>query len=204
MKIKDICKLSFGAGNDDGGCGGSGQAAGSEPIEKLAFAFDGEGMSEGDRRRKGEVRRQLIGSAASCVREGECSGLKVRALRWDKCDVCDEHIPKLEKWLDTLEKAGVPVDYEKLNAKGDGKDLFLENDCQGTPCVLVEEASTGEMKKAYDGRQKDVGALSTLLGLPNPFFYGDLDGERPSNLLRGGEREIRNARSSEKELFGWS
>jgi hypothetical protein len=192
--MKEICKISFEASTGGEDCSGARGGRPKRAGERLAFGFGG-GLSETDEERKKEVVEQLIGAASRCVREGECGSLNVKAIRWDKCDVCDEHLPMLkDDVIKPLIKAGVPVSYEELDAKTDGRELFLKAGCQGTPCILVEDRGSGELKKAYDGRQKQVGALSILLGLPNPFFYGNLEGARPENLLNP-TRTIRNSRS---------
>jgi hypothetical protein len=187
--MKEICKISLDGSDVDSDCGGTLMEY-TDVSEKLAFEFgDGGDLSEGDKARKKEVIEQLFNSALKCNRDHEeCKPLDIIALRWKKCNVCNEELPKIRsEVVDPLRKLGIDVSYKEMDAKLDhgAKDLFIGAGCQGTPCILVADPHESRgYNKAYEGSQKQVGRLANILGLPNPFFYGDLDPNTlPKNMF---------------------
>lgn len=190
--MKDICKLDF--DNPDADCEDS-----KPEVEKIGFGFDfpKKKLSKADLQKKQEAKNQLITATKRCIEDGVCENLHIVGLRWDKCEVCDKHLPQLIKEIiQPLKKANIPVHYEEMNAKSEaGMHLFTSSGCQGTPCILVK--SGGTYKKAYDGNQEVIGAMSNILGIDNPFFYGDVSKKRPRNLLKrdGSIITINNNRS---------
>ena len=198
--MTELCKITF--DGTEPNCDGKSTTNINENdiSEKIGFGFGlKRKLSKQDLQRKGEVQGQLINRASVCVKDGKCYPLDIIVIRWDKCEVCNKEIPALKKnVIEPLRKAGVSVLYNEMDAKGgpDGTDLFLEVGCQGTPCVLVRDPVTQRYKIGYEGRQRPVAALSKLLGLPNPLFYGDLTIEEPMNMLKPKEDfSILNGRS---------
>ena len=190
--MRDLCRLDF--NNPDSKCGKS-----KLEVEKIGFGFGlpKKKLSKTDLQKKKIAKQQLIEATKRCILNGDCEELHIIGLRWDKCSVCDDHLPKLIKEvIRPLKSAHIPVHYEEINAKSEvGKDLFITGGCQGTPCILVKDPS-GVFKKAYDGSQEPVGAMSNILGIDNPFFYGNASNKRPKNLLKKNNNiTINNSRS---------
>jgi len=190
--MKDICKLDYNNPNSD--CNGSKQKS-----EKIAFGFQNpkKKLSKADIKKKNDVKYQMISATKKCIDNGYCGDLEIVGLRWNKCEVCDEHLPKLMKEVITpLKSANIPVHYMELDAKSEeGRDLFLKSGCQGTPCILIKSPN-GKYKKAYDGRQESIGAMSNILGINNPLFYGNVSNEIPKNFVKEKRRFlIENNRS---------
>ena len=191
--MRDLCRLDF--DNPDSKCEKT-----KLEVEKIGFGFGSpkRKLAKADLEKKKEAKQQLITATKRCIQDGICEDLHIIGLRWDKCSVCDDHLPKLIKEvIQPLKSANIPVHYEEINAQSEvGKDLFVTGGCQGTPCILVKHPS-GEYKKAYDGSQETVGAMSNILGIDNPFFYGNASEKRPKNILKKNSDNItiNNSRS---------
>lgn len=192
--MKEICKLSFDGAPSE--CDKKSEK--KKEVEKISFSA-GDPLSEADLQRKDDVKEQIIKATKKCIDEKRCDALDLIALRWQKCEVCDKHLPYLRRdVIEPLVNAGVPVSYKELDAKGNGKELFVRSGCQGTPCILVKDRATNTYTKAYDGSQRDIAAMSSILGFKNPFFYGDIaEDEYPKNMVipNGDKILINNKRS---------
>lgn len=194
--MKDICKISF--DNLDSDCDGGVEPT-SNKSEKMAFGFaSGVNLSDQDLEIKKRMQEQILDVAKKCYLDGDCDPLDIIAIKYKKCEACQEELPALFKTvIEPLQQAGVSVLYEELDAKLDpgGKELFQKAECRGTPCILTADPNTGEYKKAYEGRQQSVGRLSMVLGIPNPIYYGDISKVKPVSMYRN---EITNYRSMHK------
>lgn len=173
--MKNLCKVSLNGNNEP---------CKDNSIQKIEFSANANTLSLQDIKSKEKATKLLIDAAKRCVIEGECKDLDILALDWEKCDVCKEHIPELlDDVVKPIMSAGIPVRFRVANAKKEGLDNFIGAGCDGTPCILVKNHNTGKYVKAYNGRQKSIGALSSILGMPNPFFV-DIKGKKPLNMLK--------------------
>lgn len=181
ITMKNLCKVSLN-GNDE--------PCEDSSIQKIEFSANlAHTLSLQDITNKEKATKTLIDAAKRCVLDGECKDLDILALDWEKCDVCKEHIPELfDEVVKPIIAAGIPVRFRIADAKKEGLDTFIEAGCTGTPCILVKNHNTGKYVKAYDGRQKSIGALSSVLGMPNPFFV-DIKGKKPLHMLKGDFNE---------------
>lgn len=179
--MKEICKIDF--DNPSRGCGG--EPIEEKPIENNAqkISFGANRLSPEDLAKKKEAKEILIQATKKCVVDGECKELEIQAFRWKKCDICDEHLPFLqEKIIKPLRNAGIPVSYTEMDAKNDGKEAFLGAGCQGTPCILIRDPNTNQLKKVYDGSKGEIASMSEILGFRNPFFY-DISEDKPQHMF---------------------
>ena len=144
-----------------------------------------EGLSDKDIKRKEEIIMQLINSAKKCYANRECNKVTLICYVWEKCPVCKIYVPKLRNIVELLSNNGIKVEYSERDIKKDNIKEFKRCGCQGTPCVLVKDPITGKFKKIFEGEQKEIAAISMILGLPNPLYYGDVkESSKPKHLIK--------------------